>query len=843
MKHLNSNKTKTVFSFFLLFALLTIGYHAIVSFSNKTVLVSSLKNTSELSLRYAYLVDYHSTIESATVTSYINQFKVSNYQNIPYKLGEFRYWLKIDIQNATDEHQNFVLYSDHSMLSEFEVIDASKDTLQILTESPSQSFNLYRNVPLALMPNEQVTLFVKLKSKGAPQIPIFIEKQASYESLVIDSTTLFAIFIAILLIMSIYNLVIYFAVKDSVYLFYVSYLMFTFLALSTTNGYASVIFEPNVVNTLHSIFLLLHYCFILSVLAFTLQFLQYKKDKSPLWSLTVSYSIVISLIAIGSQFLSIDNQARLFFLFQGISYLLILTLIFNKFRSTLVWAKYYYISWIPLIIGGVIQPLVLMGEVQHTVFSSNALLIAVMIEVCFMSFALAERMKRNEFERIKDVTYYASNGLPRKNNIESTLNLLLEKQTKGISVAVVKPENIERVSLYIDDEANIILFKRIYKKLSSLFAFNDAIIPLTNAKDKLCFINNNAFAFLIDEEKLSISLEQLLKSIRDFTKESYIVDGVALPLSAHIGVARHPEHGVHSNQLLNHAQLQTNINANVLQDSINLTTKKISLAAELKEAFNNGQLTITHQPQVDLQTGRIYSNDCKIIWSHPSLGSLDQSLFLPIVEDAGLIAELTYWSIQEQINQQIKIITEVGSDQKTTIKITNTKLFNEELLNKIQALIHSSGIKANNIKLEINTAPIFSLSVNELSIIEKLIANGITLTTNNLDALYSDLAKHNKIPVQQLKIPERLVSDLCNSEHNLTIVSAIVKLANQMAIEVVAEGIKSKEQANQLKALGCSLGQGSFFAKPMSLQHYLDWINQCDNSIFSRDNYEEINLA
>jgi len=831
----NKALTKKLLSTFLIVSIFVISYKVVVHINNSISLNKNATSTIEI-IDISYLIDFESTIDHKNISAYDNQFVKSENGNVPYQLGEHRYWVRLNIKGKSNKTKDWVIYVDNSMLTEFGVFSKKGKELVKLHTTMSNSFSLFNHVTSKAYLNEEKTIYIQVKSHGAPHIPFFITSKSNYESTVISSTVLYAIFIAVIVIMSLYNLVIYFAVKDEVYLYYVSYLLFTFLALSSVNGYARLLFDSSTINFIHTHFLLLHYFLILSLLGFTLQFLQYFKENSVLKAFSSSYIIVLIAIAFISQFLSVEHQTNLYFTVLALSYALILTLIFHKFSSTYAWARFYYISWIPLVIGGIIQPLTLTGKLEYNVFSSNAFLIAVFIEICFMSFALAERMKRNEFDRIKDVTYHASSGLPRKTNIESTLSHLINSKHDDFAIVIIKPEQIDRISLYIDDAANTTLFQNIYQKLSTLFSYNDAILPLTNAQEKLCFINNNSLAILVDEKNSNISLEQLVSSIQEFVNESFVVEDVQLPLSALVGISRYPEHGQYAHQLINHAQLALTQASHQLQKSAiyeqaasSKSTGHLQLAADLKQAIVNNELSIYHQPQIDLKTQRVCSSECLLRWKHPKEGMISPEIFISIAEDTGLINELTFWVIKQSLYQQNLIANENGFNHMLSINISGKDLVNPQFFVKAVELIELSGIAPEKIIFELTESLSFSANAKAVSVIEKLGEIGITVSIDDFGTGYSSMAQISGLPFQELKIDRQFVENITENEKHLIITEATIKMAKGMSLEVVAEGINSEQDERTLTDLGCDIGQGFYYAKPMPINEYLDWLHRLDN--------------
>jgi len=833
---MNNHKSKLLksASITLLVALLLLVCYHIISKIKAHPAFADTKMPG-IETQFAYLVDTTSQLNGKSIDQYNREFISVENNEIPYELGEQTYWVSLKIINSLNKSQNLVIYTDNAMLEKFDVF-IKQVTTEEYTKRQSEQFNLYHNRTVNIGAKSTLQFYVNAKSIGPPNIPIMVLQEDRYQTLVVAAKGLYGIFVTVLLVMAIYNLIIYFAVKDKVYIAYLGYLVSALIVLSSTNGYAKMIFTESVVDFVNQYSLFFHYYLVMTLLLFTLFFLRYSKINATIYKFGISFSLALIAISFVTQLLPHEIQAKTFFTLQPLFYVLVITIIAKRFNADFKWARFYFVSWVALIIGGVIQPLVLLNIVEHTLLTRNAFLIAVFIEICFMSFALAERMKRNEFDRIKDVTYHASSGLPRKTNIESTLSHLIKSKHNDLAIVIIKPEQIDRISLYIDDAANTTLFQNIYQKLSTLFSYNDAILPLTNAQEKLCFINNNSLAILVDEKNSNISLEQLVNSIQEFVSESFVVEDVQLPLSALVGISRYPEHGKHAHQLINHAQLaltqaqhQLQKSAIYEQSASSKSTEHLQLAADLKQAIVNNELSVFHQPQIDLKTQRVCSSECLLRWHHPSEGMISPDVFISIAEDTGLINELTFWVIKQSLYQQNLIANENGFNHMLSINISGKDLVNPQFFVKAVELIEQSGIPPEKIIFELTESLSFSTNAKAVSVIEKLGEIGITVSIDDFGTGYSSMAQISGLPFQELKIDRQFVENIAENEKHLIITEATIKMAKGMSLEVVAEGINSEKDERTLTDLGCDIGQGFYYAKPMPINEYLDWLHRLDN--------------
>jgi EAL domain-containing protein (putative c-di-GMP-specific phosphodiesterase class I)/GGDEF domain-containing protein len=535
------------------------------------------------------------------------------------------------------------------------------------------------------------------------------------------------------------------------------------------------------------------------------------------------------LVALYSLSLDQITQTKLFFSIQPLFFLFSLFIIFKRLSKDFAWARFYFISWIPFLAGAAIQPLVLLNYIDSTFLTQNAFLFAVMIEITFMAFALAERMRRNDQDRVHSISYHELTNLPRKSMLEAVMNKLQLSGNNDFCVLVIKPEHIEQISLYIDDKANAALFKRLSRRLSSLFIYNDAIESLSSNNEKICFLENNCLAIVVNKNKGTQDLSVLIKSIQQLISETFQIDDLKLPLSAVIGIANYPEHGDANYLLINHALLAVNDAQLVYgrwayyqSEKSDQTSYLLKLATDLKEAIEKDTLEIYHQPQIDLKTLRVCSSECLIRWNHHNEGFISPVVFIPLAEDLGLINQLTLWVIKRSLVQHQQIL--VNNNHMVSINISGKDIAHEHFFTNALTVIEESGIPAEKIILEITESASISHNQQSLELIQKLSDLGFTISIDDFGTGYSSMAQISHLPFQELKVDRLFVENVNDDHKRKTIAEATVKMAKGLGLEVVAEGINSQADEDTLRSFGCDIGQGFYYAKPMPIDDYLDWL-------------------
>jgi EAL domain-containing protein (putative c-di-GMP-specific phosphodiesterase class I)/GGDEF domain-containing protein len=796
-------------------------------------------DSSSVRSEFSYYVDHKNNLDIQTLINSKESKSVfipSLANDIPYDLGHQSYWVKVNVTNNSTETQNLVLHADNSMLEFFDVYKvnhilkvAPLITQQKSTIKQDTLLDVFPHIGFDLHKKSTIQLIVHVKSNGPPNVPLNIYNKDNFEKRIDYAQIVYGIFIGMILLMAAYNFVLYFAIKDKVYLVYIGYLLSSFIVLAGLTGYGYLIFSKQIQYIIHEYLLFINFLLVLFLLLFSLYFLRYDQVKNLTYKIGITSSITLILIATYSLSLNQITQTKLFFSIQPAFYLFSMFIIFSRLSKDFSWARFYFISWIPFLAGAAIQPLVLLNYVDSTFLTRNAFLFAIMIEVTFMAFALAERMRRNDQDRLHGISYHDLNDLPRKSMLESSMNELKISGQNNFTLLIIKPEHIEQISLYIDDKANAALFKRLSQRLSSLFIHNDAIVSLSPKKEKICFLENNCLAIIVKKNKNQQELSILVKSIQQLISETFQINELKLPLSAVIGAANYPEHGDANYLLINHALIAAS-DAQLLygrwayyqSEKSDQTSHLLKLAADLKEAIEQDTLEIYHQPQIDLKTLRVCSSECLIRWNHKSEGFISPVVFIPLAEDLGLINQLTLWVIKRSLIQHKQIL--INNNHMVSINISGKDIAYEHFFNNALTIIEESEIPAEKIILELTESASISHNQQSLDLIQKLSDLGFTISIDDFGTGYSSMAQVSHLPFQELKVDRQFVENVNDDKKRKTIAEATVKMAKGLGLEVVAEGINSQEDEDTLRSFGCDIGQGYYYAKPMPIEDYLDWL-------------------
>lgn len=238
---------------------------------------------------------------------------------------------------------------------------------------------------------------------------------------------------------------------------------------------------------------------------------------------------------------------------------------------------------------------------------------------------------------------------------------------------------------------------------------------------------------------------------------------------------------------------------------------------DLLHALEQRQFVLYYQPEVDLQTRRIVGLEALIRWVHPQRGLIPPMDFIPFAEESGLILPIGDWGLAEACDQIQKWCSEDPRhcSLRVCVNLSARQFAREGLTDHVEALLHRSGISSRQLGLEMTESSIIPDHDTALEVLGGLHRLGVSLLMDDFGTGYSSLNHLNSFPFDVLKIDRSFVSRITQGDQALQIVRTIIELARVLGMDVVAEGVETREQYSLLRKLGCRYGQGFLFAQPL----------------------------
>ena len=341
--------------------------------------------------------------------------------------------------------------------------------------------------------------------------------------------------------------------------------------------------------------------------------------------------------------------------------------------------------------------------------------------------------------------------------------------------------------------------------------------------DTVARLGGDEFAVLIEDMDQAGSLVAVVDRINGALESPFILSGSELRIHASTGVAR-PSTQDTADALLRMADVamyaakrqgkgrQVDFDPRMYTDAVD----RLELEKDLRLAIPGGQLQLFYQPIVELSSGLMIGVEALVRWDHPRLGMLVPLHFIPLAEETGLIAPLGQWVMEEAIGQLARWKSgHPKSGIAVFVNISGRELHEPDVVPRLRKLLTSWGGDAGSLVLELTESILMQQTDQVLEKLREIKSLGVRLAIDDFGTGYSSLSYLQRFPFDILKIAKPFVDDVSAGVERSALARAIIGLGETLKLRTLAEGIELQEQRAGLLALGCELGQGFYFARPL----------------------------
>ena len=237
-------------------------------------------------------------------------------------------------------------------------------------------------------------------------------------------------------------------------------------------------------------------------------------------------------------------------------------------------------------------------------------------------------------------------------------------------------------------------------------------------------------------------------------------------------------------------------------------------AGELHTAIKENQLILHFQPQIMIKSGEYSGFEALVRWQHPEKGLIFPDLFIPLAEQNGLIGELTAKVIESAVEQQ-QLLQEKNLNSDVSVNISSEDITSLTLPEQLARLLESRQLDPGLLTLEITESALMGELITSLDILTRLRLKGLRLSIDDFGTGYSSLSQLHRVPFTELKIDRSFVINMVADEQARAIVKTCIMLGHELGMQVVAEGVETKEHLDILSNLGCDIAQGYYISRPV----------------------------
>jgi len=735
----------------------------------------------------------------------------------------------VTVDNPTLDNITFYLLDDHNVIQSKEVGDTvySKNKLDYV----APKMDIFDGI------NHKQTIYIHIQTNGASGSPIIIESMDNSQFRTSAQLMLLGCFMGVVLIMIIYNYIMFKGIGDPSFFNYIGYIGFAGLAIGLINGVAFYVLPFELARWANNHLMIAHFTGLIFALQFAISFLRFDKIKPWFVNIGNGGSKLILLFAISALFLSEATLTPFYFAAVLFVYIYVVALMAMVVTARLMWVRYYLLSWLPLFVGVGIGIATFNGAVPYSFVTRNAALLGVLAEICIMAIALMDRFRANEVDKDYRINHDLVTGLPNKAALEPVIQKLINGKKTFTLVLFEVPEASNTIPSLGGKVANqflIELFKNVENYASGLSSVYEFEQNIENESFHAARIDDACFTLIFVGELSDEALAYNFLAIQEAVSTLITVNNAAISVSCHAGVVSYPHDTLERENLLTlafQALLKCKSTkygwARYEHHTSENIRKRFELAAELQSAIDNDDLELFHQPQINLATGDVYGSELLLRWNHNQLGCISPETIIKVAEETGIIHYLTEWVITQGILQHAKLY-KLGFEHTISINISSKDLNDNSLIAHILTTVTENLIPPESVVFELTESATSEEPDVAKSVLTELHQEGFKIAIDDFGTGYSNLDYLSQLPFDVLKIDRRFM-DIDLSKHNKTITEIAIALGRRLGVSVVAEGVENQDVADTLQSLDCTLGQGYLYAKPMAFIDYMRWLQNKPN--------------
>ncbi len=422
----------------------------------------------------------------------------------------------------------------------------------------------------------------------------------------------------------------------------------------------------------------------------------------------------------------------------------------------------------------------------------------------------------------RQLKYNSLTNLPNRYSLLQTLEEKLNGNNPSFSLLHLDIRRTRTVNDTLGYQIGDLMIQEVGKRLLQL-----------NAKSKTFHLDGDEFAIIVESSNLNV-LAQWQQKIERAMDEPLCREDTLLHLQLQIGFARVSEDAQDANELLqkadtalSHGKRERRSFQQYLADMDTDANRRLSLVNDLKIAIAQNQLRLFYQPKMDLRTGKIHHLEALVRWQHPIQGMIPPDAFISIAEQTGQIDGLSNWVLNEAARQH-QVWLEQGLKLSIAVNISAENLKNQQLTEILKQIWNQHQLPVNALSLEVTESAVVSDPESAIHMLCEIRNQGIQLSIDDYGTGYSSLAQLKQMPVSELKIDRSFIDKVHLSPDDQIIVRSTIRMAQDMWLSVVAEGIEDQGTLLWLREHECDLVQGYFISKPLPADEFSQWLLSSD---------------
>lgn len=391
---------------------------------------------------------------------------------------------------------------------------------------------------------------------------------------------------------------------------------------------------------------------------------------------------------------------------------------------------------------------------------------------------------------------------------------------KNHAVIFIDLDGFKSINDTLGHDYGDMLLKAVSSKLASFI--NEDDILARNGGDEFVIFKRQ----ITDRE----ALEDFLTTLVSIATHPFVLNDETVHITLSAGVALFPQNGLSLSELMKNADIAMYSSKNTgknsytffsssMEDEIN---RRNDLVDILRDAIENKDIYLLYQPQADISTGEIIGCEALMRLNSPIVGFVSPDEFIPVAEECGLIDELGEWALFEACSFNQRLVDAGFKPLQISVNVSTAQLRGDRLIRAIEALPEKTSMPLKYLEIELTESVLMKNFEHNLTLINRMKELGIQIALDDFGTGYSSFSYLTRIPINTLKIDKSFIAGICENENDTYIAGTIIRLAHQLGITVIAEGVETIEQLKILQEQMCDILQGYFFSRAISEEDFIE---------------------
>ena len=386
---------------------------------------------------------------------------------------------------------------------------------------------------------------------------------------------------------------------------------------------------------------------------------------------------------------------------------------------------------------------------------------------------------------------------------------------------------------------------KISNRLKTLFRETDIILKSKNIQSFVSRFGGDEFIVILQNISSKKDIWILVDRIQDELNKSAFFDGHDISIKCSVGISVYPDDGTNIRDLIRRADMaqtsvkrDSNSTSYAFYDNDKHTQSQNSLNIEmsLASAIEKNQLELHFQPIINIEKKCINGVESLLRWHHPVHGNISPAFFIPLAEKNGHVTFITQWVIKNLFERIHQCRSDIPKEMKFSFNVSAKDFLEESFLTYLVGIADYYNLPKEMICIEVTESMIMQDVKKSIKNMEFLRSHGFEIAIDDFGTGHSSFSYLHQFPISRLKIDKAFVDTVHHNPKAHIITSSIISMCHQLGIQVVAEGVETKNQIEILRKLDCENYQGFYFSKPISLNRFSDLTDRSIIDITSKLN-------